>query len=166
MRSIIIIITAAILFGIQMYVIQRRRNKTVSMLPAEAGPTQGARGDFMTPEQVFVGSIYMNPNLKYFKVRNKCMEKKGIYPGDIIGVKIFDKDYTLADTDENSVLLIYLEDKNFHGHKIRVRGNLSERGDAYATYYFMDDGTPSFSHKPHAFCNILGEVIEVNHMNR
>ena len=165
MKSFIIIITAAILFGIQMYISYRRRKKTIEMLPAEAGPTKGAEGDFMTPEQVSIGTIDMNPKLKYFLVRNKCMKKRGIYPGDIIGVKMFDKDYTLSDTDENSVLLIYLEDKNFHGHKIRVRGKVTESGDAYATYYYTEDGNPSFSHKPHAFRNILGEVIEVNHMN-
>lgn len=164
MKSFIIIITAVIIFGIQMYVMYKKRNKIVSMLPVEAGPTKGV-GDFMTPEQVSVGAIDMNPELEYFTVRNRCMEERGIYSGDVIGVKMFDQDYNLNDTDENSVLLIYLEDKGFHGHKIRVRGHLTESNDAYATYYYMEDGSPHFSQTPHAFQNILGEVIEVNHLS-
>jgi len=92
------------------------------------------------------------------------MELRGIYPGDVIGVQKFNDEFTLDDTDENSVMLIFLNDDNFHGNKIRVRGNAESDG-TYSTYYFENDGSKHFSTNRHKAADIRGVVVEVNHLN-
>ena len=108
MNSLIIIITAFVLFALQMCVTYKRRLRTIGLLPVEAGPTKTSRKNFMIPEQVRVGTIEMDTQLDYFVVENHCMELRGIYPGDVIGVQKFNNEFTLNDTDENSVMLIFL----------------------------------------------------------
>lgn len=164
MNSLIIIITAFVLFGLQTYVTYKRRQRTISLLPVEAGPTKASRKNFMVPEQVRVGTMDMDAQLDYYVVQNHCMELRGIYPGDVIGVQKFNDEFTLDDTDEKSVLLIFLNDENFHGNKIRVRGNAESDG-TYSTYFFEDDGSMHFSTKRHKAIDIRGVVVEVNHLH-
>jgi len=164
MNSLIIIITAFVLFGLQMCITYKRRLRTIGLLPVEAGPTKVSRKNFMIPEQVRVGTMEMDTQLDYFVVENHCMELRGIYPGDVIGVQKFNDEFTLDDTDENSVMLIFLNDDNFHGNKIRVRGNAESDG-TYSTYYFENDGSKHFSTNRHKAADIRGVVVEVNHLN-
>ena len=89
MNSLIIIITAFVLFGLQMCITYKRRQRTIGLLPVEAGPTKASRKNFMIPEQVRVGTMEMDTQLDYFVVENHCMELRGIYPGDVIGVQKF-----------------------------------------------------------------------------
>ena len=147
MNSLIIIITAFVLFGLQMCITYKRRLRTIGLLPVEAGPTKVS-----------------DTQLDYFVVENHCMELRGIYPGDVIGVQKFNDEFTLDDTDENSVMLIFLNDDNFHGNKIRVRGNAESDG-TYSTYYFENDGSKHLSTNRHKAADIRGVVVEVNHLN-
>ncbi|KWW28058.1 MAG: hypothetical protein AUK63_2060 [bacterium P3] len=165
MNSVIIIITALVLFGVQAYFTNKRHQRTVCLLPVEAGPTKASKKNFMVPEQVRVGSMDMDAQLDYFVVQNHCMEKRGIYPGDVIGVQKLNEEFTLNDTDENSVMLIFLNDGDFHGHKIRVRGHEEDDG-TFSTYYFMENGSKHFSTNRHKAADIRGVVVEVNHLNQ
>ena len=149
MNSLIIIITAFVLFGLQMCITYKRRLRSIGLLPVEAGPTKASRKNFMIPEQVRVGTMEMDTQF---------------YPGDVIGVQKFNDEFTLDDTDENSVMLIFLNDDNFHGNKIRVRGNAESDG-TYSTYYFENDGSKHFSTNRHKAADIRGVVVEVNHLN-
>ena len=139
-----------------------KRNKTVMLLPVEAGPTKGADEDFTTPVKIRVGDMQMVPEYKYFVVRNECMTPRHICSGDVVGVQLFDDNFTVADVHEGDILLIHLDDERFRGHKIRVMRETE--GDAFRTYYYNGNWQQDSS-KPHGFESICGVVREINHPN-
>lgn len=160
MTTLIPILLATLIFGGRILYLFLRRRKTVELIPVEAGPTADADEDFTTPVPVCVGTMPMDSSLQYFVVRNECMNPLHISSGDIIGVQLFDEDFTLADIKQGDVLLIHLDDAKFHGHKIRVMDYAE--GDAFHTYYFVGK-QPQESSEPHAFSSIRGVVREINH---
>lgn len=162
MTTIITILIATLLFGGRMLYLFLRRRRTVDLLPVEAGPTADADEDFTIPVPVRVGEMKMDKSLQYFVVRNDCMKPLHISSNDVIGVQLFDDNFTIADLKQGDILLIFLNDNRFHGHKIRVMDHVD--GDAFHTYYFVGK-QPHNSSEPHAFSAIRGIVKEINHPN-
>ena len=152
------ILLTILIFGSYLVYTFLRRDK--KMFPVEAGPVDGVERDFSKPISVCVGDLHMDKSLTYFVVQNDCMIPRHIYPNDVIGVQMFNDQFTVRDVKENDILLIHLEDDDFKGHKIRVMKNIE--GEAFHTYYFKN-GYPKDSKKLHAFNTILGVVRETNH---
>lgn len=160
MTTFVIILLATLIFGGQMLVIYHKKRKKVDMLLVEAGPTTNAKEDFTKKVPVIVGNMQMNPSYQYFKVVNDCMKMRHISSGDVIGVQPLNENYTINDINQGDILLIYLNDERFSGHKIRVMKDIV--GDAFNTYYFVGD-TKQQSSEPHPFSTIRGVVKEVYH---
>ena len=160
MNALIPVLLATLIFGGRILYLFCKRRKTVELMPVEAGPTADAKEDFMMPVSVRVGTMPMNPAFEYFVVRNDCMTPLHINHSDIVGVQLFDDNFTVNDVKQGDVLLIYLDDENFHGHKIRVMDYAE--GKAFHTYYFLGQHKEDSS-KPHAFSTIRGVVREINH---
>ena len=161
METLITFILATLIFGGRMLYLFLRRRKTVNLMLAEAGPTANAKEeDFMTPVPVRVGDMQMDTSLEYFLVKNNCMNPRHIYSDDVIGVQLFDDNFTLADVKQGDILLIYLDDERCHGHKIRVMDY--PENNVFHTYYFIGDKIQNSS-EPHAFDTIRGVVREINH---
>lgn len=132
----------------------------------EAGPTSGLSSTgskrvknkippvYKKTESDGSVSIYRN-----FIVRGNCMNPKHIKDGDIVTVKVFNKKNSSTIEDRLSpedIVLIYLNDQNFRGYKLRIVKNVCE--NEAMTYYFVGD-TQKDSSNPHAFKDIIGKVI-------
>lgn len=137
-----------------------KKHKTMDLFPVEAGPVDGVERDFTKPLTVVVGDMQMNPLLHYYVVQNDCMVPRHIYGNDIIGVQFFDDQFTIKDVKKDDILLIYIEDEDFHGHKIRAVNDITE--DAFLTYYYTGEEKHD-SKKPHSFASARGIVRETNH---
>ena len=160
MTTLIPVLLATLIFGGRILYLFFRRRRTMELMPVEAGPTADADEDFTTPVPVRVGDMQMDASLQYFVVRNDCMKPLHISSGDIIGVQLFDSDFTITDVKQGDILLIHLDDNRFRGHKIRVMDYV--QGDSFHTYYFVGR-KPQDSSEPHAFSTIRGVVREINH---
>lgn len=160
MTTLIPILLATLIFGGRILYLFLRRRRMMELMPVEAGPTADADEDFTTPVSVRVGDMQMDASLQYFVVRNECMKPLHISSGDIIGVQLFDNDFTIADVKQGDILLIHLDDNRFRGHKIRVMDYI--QGDSFHTYYFVGR-QPQDSSEPHAFSTVRGVVREINH---
>ena len=137
------------------------------MLPVEAGPIADAKDeDFMTPVTVRVGDLQLNPSLKYFVVKNDCMTPRHINSGDIIGVQLLDKTFTLDDIEKGDILLIELHDEKFDGNKIRVMDYPDQEKEAFHTHYFTKEGEIQKSSKTHSFKDVRGVVREIYHKRK
>ena len=155
------VVLATLLFGGYMLYLYIAKNKKVSIFPVEAGPIVCSNSeDFTSPVIVRVGRLSMDESLTYFIVRNNCMNPRNIYSDDIIGVQMFNDNFTIHDVEEGDILLIYLDDEDFHGHKIRVMKKTV--GDAFMTYYYKGNKIEDSS-KLHKFTTIRGVVREINH---
>lgn len=170
MDSIVLIIVASLFFApyiIYQYLYKKRGTNTrgVELLQAEAGPTPKKwfcnKVDLMNPVNVDISGIQRDPSLQYYRVKNNCMSVWGIYDGDVIGVRPFDDTFTVNDTKEGSILLIFLDDQYFRGYKIREKGMLENNGMAYSTYHYKG-GKQHKSSKPHSIDSIKGVVVEVH----
>lgn len=141
MDSLILIVVSTLIF--MPYMIyqychkgNRENNNYVQLHQAEAGTTKSIfkrKNDLMQLKYVNVEGINMDKNLTYFIVKNQCMKLKGIADGDIIGVKMFDGNFSLSST-KGEILLIYLDDEYFKGFKIREQGDLTLDGMAYGLF--------------------------------
>ena len=160
MTTFISVILATLIFGGRMLYLFVRKRRTLDLLPVEAGSTTGADEDFMSPVAVRVGEMPMDASLEYFVVKNDCMAPLHIYPGDVIGVELFNDDFGLNDVKQGDILLIFLDDKKFHGHKIRVMDFVEN--NTFHTYYFVGDKHQESS-EPHGFGTVRGIVREINH---
>lgn len=160
--SMITVLLATLIFGGNMLYLFLKRRKKVELMPVEAGPTSCTTEDFLKPVQVQIGTMPMDPSLQYFYVRNECMIPRHIYPGDVIGVQMLDDNFTLADIKKGDILLIFIDDDKFRGHKIRVMDDVED--NAFHTSYFIAN-RPNKSSKPHSFSTIRGVVRETNHLN-
>ena len=160
MTTLIPVLLATLIFGGRILYLFFRRRRTMELMPVEAGPTADTDEDFTTPVPVRVGDMQMDASLQYFVVRNDCMKPLHISSGDIIGVQLFDSDFTITDVKQGDILLIHLDDNRFRGHKIRVMDYV--QGDSFHTYYFVGR-KPQDSSEPHAFSTIRGVVREINH---
>lgn len=160
MKSIIIILVAILIFGGRMLYLYLKRSRVVELMPVEAGPTANAKEDFTQPVPVQVGDLDMDSELQYFIVRNECMKPLNINPNDIVGVQMFNDDFTIKDIENGDILLIYLSDDKFQGYKIRVLDH--SYGDLCYTYYFNGNNKQNSS-KPHSLDKIKGIVKEINH---
>lgn len=101
------------------------------------------------------GSITLHRN---FVVTGKCMEKANIKDGSIVDVRIFNKDDRKHLNDfitQDKVVLIYLNDKNFRGYKLRIIRKVEN--DRALTYYYQNEDQVESS-KPHALKDIIGIV--------
>ena len=78
---------------------------------------------------------------------------------DIIGVRMFDKNFTVENVEDGKILLIYLNEKKIY--KIRIKGEPAE-GNAYNTYYYRSNEKTKSS-RPHGIDSIKGVIVEVNH---
>ena len=164
MNTIILTVMALIVFGIPMVYKECKRRKKLYMYPIEAGGTKrGTTTDFCKKVMINIPGIanQMNKNLTYFVVQNQCMTPKHIYHNDIIGVKIFDETFTVEQVKEGDVLLIWLDDENFKGYKIRIKGKF-DGTDAYETFYYEGQQIQQ-SHQNHRISTIKGVVEEVIH---
>lgn len=163
MKTLIYVLLASLVFGGRILYLYLRKSKKVKILPVEAGPIADAKDeDFVTPVAVRVGDLQMDPSLEYFVVRNECMKPMNINSGDIIGVQMFDENFTLDKVTKGDILLIQLDDENFRGHKIRVMDH--PENEAFHTYYFLEENRKDSSY-PHSFRSIRGVVKEINHLN-
>ena len=154
-------ILATLIFGGRMLYLFLKKRKIMNLMLVEAGPTVHAKKvDFITPVPVRVGDMQIDETLEYFLVKNNCMNPRKIYSDDVIGVQLFDDNFTVADVEQGDILLIYLDDNRFHGHKIRVMDY--PENNAFHTYYYVG-GKIQKSSEPHAFSAIQGVVREINH---
>lgn len=171
MDSIILILVSTLIFV--PYIIWLRyyrinhKSKTIKLLnQVEAGPTTNIlnmfrrKTDLTKMVKTDMEGIIMDKKLQYFVVKNKCMKPKGISNGDIIGIRMFDDNFRLDALEEGKILLIYLDNENFKGFKIREKGTQAMFGTAYDTYYYKR-GKKRKSSKPHAIETIKGVVTEV-----
>lgn len=164
MRTLLSVAIATLIFGGHiLYLFLRRRRKEL-LYPVEAGPTADPTEDFTQKVSVRVGEMRKTKGFSYYVVRNDCMKPIGIESGDIVGVQPFDENFKLKDVEEGDVLLIYLDDEKFHGHKIRVMDHVE--GNAFVTYYYVGNKKRQLSSNPHSFNTICGVVREVNHPYR
>lgn len=93
-----------------------------------------------------------------FIVKGTCMENKGIKEGSLIDVRLFDKEEkkNLAEKlAKEDIVLIYLNDKDFKGYKIRI---VKELEDKFALTYYYNGQNPKDSSRPHFYSAILGKV--------
>lgn len=137
-----------------------RKHKKVFLFPVEAGPVDGVERDFTKPLTVVVGDMQMDPSLEYYVVQNDCMKPRHIYGDDIIGVQLFDDQFTIKDIKKDDILLIYIDDEDFHGHKIRAVKDIAE--GVFMTYYYKGEDKHD-SKKPHSFDSVKGIVRETHH---
>jgi len=161
MKTILTILLATIFFGGRILYLYLKRRRRELLYPVEAGPTSEVKEDFNQPVSVRIGGMKKTPGLDYFVVRNECMRPMGICPDDIIGVQLFDDEFTITDVEEGDVLLIELNDENFRGRKIRVMDHAEK--NAFVTYYYVGNKKRQQSSKTHSFECIRGVVREVNH---
>lgn len=164
MNTIILTVMVLIVFGIPMVCKEYKRRKKLYMYPVEAGGTKGmATTDFNKKVEVNEPGMasLMNKELTYFVVQNQCMTPKHIYHNDIIGVKMFNKTFTVEQVKKGDVLLIWLDDRNFKGYKIRIKGDYDGAG-AYETFYYEGEQIKK-SHQNHRISTIKGVVEEVIH---
>lgn len=169
MDSMILMILATCFFLpyiIYQYNKKRKHVGNVKRLyQVEAGPTKqfcNKKIDLTSLVSVDMKNISIDPNLKYFVVKNQCMYMRGISDGDIIGVRMLnDKDKISALHKKGLMLLIYLDDKNFKGYKIREQGEITNNRMAYNTYHYKD-GIQHKSSKPHFIESIKGIVVEIH----
>lgn len=149
-----------LLFGGILVYLYLVKHKKVLLFPAEAGPVDGVERDFTKQLPVVVGDMQMDPSLQYYVVQNDCMAPRHIYGDDIIGVQFFDEQFTIKDIEKDDILLIYIDDSDFHGHKIRAVKDITE--DAFLTYYYRGEEKHD-SKKPHSFASVKGIVRETHH---
>lgn len=161
MNTLAAIITATLIFGSRIFYLAWRKTRKVMLYPVEAGPITETQPqpDLNRPMPVCVGNLKMNRALQYFVVKNDCMIPKKIFPDDIIGVRMFDKNFTVENVEDGKILLIYLNEKKIY--KIRIKGELAE-GNAYNTYYYRSNEKTKSS-RPHGIDSIKGVIVEVNH---
>lgn len=154
-----------IIFNTKKKVSRIKSENTVQLYVAEAGPTKyffRKKTDMMSLVDVDSESISMNPDLQYFVVENNCMEYKGVYDGDIVGVKMFDeKDKDSLLCKPGDMLLIFLDDEHFRGYKIRELGYATESNTEYYTYHYKN-GVKTHSSRPHSIDSIKGVVMEIH----
>lgn len=164
MRTMLSILLATAIFGGRILYLYLKRRRREFLYPVEAGPTSNTDEDFTKPVSVRIGEMKKTPGLDYFLVKNECMRPIGICSGDIIGVQLFDDEFTIDDVEEGDVLLIELNDEKFRGRKIRVMDHAEQ--NAFATYYYVGSKKRQPSSKLHSFDSIKGVVREVNHPYR
>lgn len=161
----VIVLLAIMFYRIYKMKPQMTNSDLVSLYVVEAGPTKRffrQRQDFTTPIEVDCGGVVMNDKLRYFVVKNNCMRLKGIKDGDIIGVKMFDHNFSMPDDYKGKISLIYLHDKNFRGYKIRELGDYKSDINSYETYHYKG-GKLNKSSRPHSTEAIKGLIVEVHH---
>ena len=102
---------------------------------------------------------------KQFIIKGNCMKARNIFEGDIILAELFDKnDEKLPNAvkrekiKENDILLIYLNDEKFRGHKIRVFSGYKNESDELNTFYYHSDGTIRNSKKQLKLEDVKGIV--------
>lgn len=170
MDSMILILIATCIF-LPCMIYQYRKKKTpkgriMQLHQAEAGPTRRRlfkqKINLMPMVEVDMGNISINPELQYFVVKNQCMQIKGISDGDVIGVRMIENGDSIPTISKgNHILLIYLNDENFKGYKIREQGEITNDGTAYNTYHY-ENGRQHKSSKPHSIDSIKGIVTEIH----
>lgn len=133
-------------------------------LPAvEAGPIAGVSSTGIRRMPQKIKSSYKifkdGVTIKYrrFVVQGDCMTCKGINAGEIIKVRMFtgeiDKKSLIQPGD---IVLIYLNDENFRGYKIRAISKILD--DEAKTHYYNIRGEEVASSKNHSFHSIIGVV--------
>lgn len=152
-----------LLFGGILVYLYIKKHKKMDLFPAEAGPVDGVKRDFTKPLTVVVGDMQMDPALQYYVVQNDCMIPRHIYGDDIIGVQLLDDHFTLKDIRKDDILLIYIDDDDFHGHKIRAVKDIID--DAFLTYYYKGEEIHD-SKRPHSFDSVKGVVRETHHPHK
>ena len=137
-----------------------------SVPEVEAGPIANiAKTDFVNmggKVRAAYSKIIGNRKVVYrnFVVRGGCMEPRNIKDGDVISVRTFNKEQrkdVKAQLKEGQIVLIFLNNNEFHGYKMRIVKSLGE--DAAITYYY-ENGVEKESSQPHFYKNIIGVVDE------
>jgi TusA-related sulfurtransferase len=139
----------------------------------EAGPTgsmiMGRTRNYKTMPLRPQDSLFANDgtpisfqNYKQFVVKGTCMEAKKIYEGDIIIAELFNDGLSdnqkLEKINTGDILLIYLDDNKFKGHKIRVCSEKTEGKSFLKTHYFNKDKTVHPSSREHNIEEIIGVI--------
>lgn len=141
-------------------------NLIMHMVPeVEAGPTSGIK---TTGHRHVSGKVPISYKKKEdngtiaihrkFVVKGKCMEPKGIEEGSIVDVRILNSIERSSIKDQlkkDSIVLIYLNDDNFRGYKLRIIDEI--RQNDVLTYYYKNNNKNNSS-KPHSFKDIIGIV--------
>lgn len=136
---------------------------SVYLLPVvEAGTISGKKSTGVSRASRPIMSAYEkiegSTTFRYrrFIVKGTCMVPLRINENDIIDVKLFNESYGVDKIKKDSVVLIFLNDKEFRGYKIRAVDYID---DSYAyTYYFDSDQNRVNSSKPHSLKAIKGVV--------
>ena len=83
------------------------------------------------------------------------MTKVGIRPESIVSVRM------IPEKEKNGlksgdIVLIFLNDKNFRGYKIRIIKNID--GNDANTFYYDENGNERMSSKSHTLVSIIGVI--------
>ncbi len=150
---------------------KRKQSHIVPLRRAEAGPTKRnillyklfrRQTNLMALKKVDMANIQRDPDLQYFLVINDCMVPHKIYDGDIIGVRMFENIADIRNNDNTGrLLIIFLDNPNFIGYKIREQGNFIESENSYETFYYINNKKIKSS-KNHSISSIKGVVVEVH----
>lgn len=163
MSIFISVIIATIIFGGRIFYLERKRRKGTEMYPVEAGHLDDVVEDFSKPILVNTFDLrrQMDKELTYFIVKNDCMTPKHICNNDFIGVRMFNNEFTIDHVQKGDILLIWIKDEKWIGHKIRIKGDF-DGAQSYKTFYYKDGKTVRSSQN-HRVDSIKGVVEEVIH---
>lgn len=156
-------IIATIIFGIRIVYLERKRRENTNMYPVEAGHLDDVVEDFSKPIPVNTFDIrkQMDKELDYYIVKNDCMTPKHICNNDFIGVRMFDDKFTIDNVPKGDILLIWINDEKWTGHKIRIKGDFDGVQSFETSYY--KEGKTIQSSQNHKIQSIRGVVEEVIH---
>lgn len=140
-------------------------NLLIHTLPqVEAGPTSDVKSTTIQRIEPNIPPVYTKEEKgvktlhRHFVVRGTCMEHIKIPNGTIVDVTMFNK-HQRNDISkyikEGDIILIFINDKNFRGYKLRIVKQVMD--DSAQTYYY-DGDTMHLSSKPHLFKDIVGIV--------
>lgn len=127
----------------------------------EAGPIFGVKctGLRRMPERINSSYKKVKHGVVYwyrrFFVQGECMTKVGIRPESIVSVRM------IPEKEKNGlksgdIVLIFLNDKNFRGYKIRIIKNID--GNDANTFYYDENGNERMSSKSHTLVSIIGVI--------
>ena len=140
-----------------------------SLPVVEAGPIVGVKktGSVRCDRKMVAplkvqGNLLNDSEYRRFVVQGECMRKRGINPGDIVVVRLFDKTFSHDNVSQDDIVLIYLNDDRFKGYKIRVWDVKDSQAGLVKTFYYNGEEKQESS-EPHKLKDIIGVVKYVKH---
>lgn len=128
----------------------------------EAGPIAGIKHTGIQRMSERINASYKKTingvTYKYrrFVVQGTCMQKIGIFPKSTVAARILNGEKKELALKAGDAVLIFLNDNNFRGYKIRIIKRLVD--DKAETFYYNEDGSEHPSSQKHTIASIIGIV--------